>query len=504
MNLKIEYVKTSELREYENNAKLHPADQIEQIKKSIQQFGMNDPIAVWKDNVIIEGHGRLIACRELGIEELPVIRLDNLTDEQRRAYTLAHNKLTMNSDFDLGILADELDSIVDIDMEDFGFLDENRLMQDIELDEENNPDPETVEDVAPEVQSETTTQTGDIFILGNHRLMCGDSTNSDDIKTLMDGAVADMVFTDPPYGMKKENEGVLNDNLNYDDLLEFNKEWIPLTFNVLKDTGCWYCWGIDEPLMDIYSGILRPMKKANKIVVRNYITWAKHTAFGINSDLQLSYPKETEKCWFIMKGMDWNNNNAEFFNTKYERLLEYMQNEAEKAGIKPRDIAEVCGVQMYSHWFSKSQFHIIPEKHYKTLASHYEGCFERPYEELRTLLGDTNNPTDCLKPYFDNTTNNPVGDIGLTDVWRFPPTSNKEREGLNHATPKPIALCARGIHTSSRQGENVLDVFGGSGSTLIACEQLGRKCYMMELDPHYCDVIVKRWENLTGKKAVKL
>lgn len=135
MNLKIEYVNIDDLKTYENNAKLHPADQVEQIKKSIEQFGMNDPIAVWKDNVIIEGHGRLIACRELGISELPVIRLDSLTDEQRKAYTLVHNKLTMNSGFDFDVLADELDSITDIDMSDFGFLDMSDFFKDDEFEE---------------------------------------------------------------------------------------------------------------------------------------------------------------------------------------------------------------------------------------------------------------------------------------------------------------------------------------------------------------------------------
>lgn len=120
MALKIEYVSINELKSYENNAKLHPAEQIEQIKKSIEQFGMNDPIAIWKDNVIIEGHGRLIACLELGMEEVPVIRLDSLTDEQRRAYGLIHNKLTMNSGFDFDVLCEELESI-SYDMQEFGF-----------------------------------------------------------------------------------------------------------------------------------------------------------------------------------------------------------------------------------------------------------------------------------------------------------------------------------------------------------------------------------------------
>lgn len=121
MNLKIEYINIEDLKEYENNAKLHPQEQIEQIKKSITEFGMNDPIAIWKDNEIIEGHGRLLACKELGINEVPIIRLDHLTDEERKAYTLVHNKLTMNSDFDTDILNIELDNIININMEDFGF-----------------------------------------------------------------------------------------------------------------------------------------------------------------------------------------------------------------------------------------------------------------------------------------------------------------------------------------------------------------------------------------------
>lgn len=301
--------------------------------------------------------------------------------------------------------------------------------------------------------------------------------------------------------MKKESEGVLNDNLNYNELLEFNKQWIPVSFMFLKDTGCWYCWGIDEPLMDIYNEILKPMKKQNQIVIWNYITWAKHSAFGVNSALQLSYPKETEKCWFVMKGMAWNNNNAEYFNTKYERILDYMQTEAKKANLNGQKLKEICGCQMYSHWFSKSQFAIISAQHYEELQNAFPGCFTKPYEKLRTMIGESNNPTAKLKPYFDASSIEKDADIGLTDVWRFSITSNKEREGLGHATPKPIALCSRGIHASTKEGEKVLDLFGGSGSTLIACEQLKRKCFICELDPHYCDVIIQRWENFTGEKA---
>ena len=163
MNLKIEYVNIDELKTYENNAKLHPADQIEQIKKSIQEFGMNDPIAVWKDNVIIEGHGRLISCKELGISELPVVRLDNLTDEQRRAYTLAHNKLTMNSGFDIDILADELESITDIDMTDFGFADLSSFLNEDAYEEITDSDKAFKESISVVIPCESEMQAQDIF-----------------------------------------------------------------------------------------------------------------------------------------------------------------------------------------------------------------------------------------------------------------------------------------------------------------------------------------------------
>ena len=485
-------VSISDLIPYDNNPRKND-NAVPDVAESIKQCGDLDPIEIDENNVILAGHTRLMALMEQGFTETDVIRYTGLTEEQKKKYRILSNKTGEKALWDFDALAEELEGL-DFDDYDFGF--------DLDFDGHEEPT-EIVEDEAPE-EVETRCKIGDIWQLGNHRLICGDSTDPAVIDRLMDGAKADLVFTDPPYGMKKENEGVLNDNLNFDDLLDFNRQWIPLTFGALKDTGCWYCWGIDEPLMDIYSNILKPMKKENKIVIRNYITWAKHSAFGIGSDLQLSFPKETEKCWFVMKGMDWNNNNAEFFNTKFERVLDYMQSEAEKAKIQPKDIQRVCGVQMYSHWFTKSQFCILSREHYQELQRAYKGCFLKPYDDLRKMLGDSNNPTADLKPYFDAKAIDSVDDIGLTDVWRFPITSNKERAGLGHATPKPLALCSRAIHASSREGEIVLDVFGGSGSTLIACEQLNRKCYMCEVSEHYCSVILERWEQFTGQKAVKL
>ena len=495
VKLKVEYVPIESVKKYRNNAKLHPPEQIEQIKKSIEQFGMDDPIGIWKDE-IVEGHGRLIACKQLGYTEVPIIRLDHLTNEERKAYTLAHNKLTMNSDFDLDILQEELGNFDTIDMSDFGF--------DIDLD--LNEEQEIIEDEVPEVPEEPKAKLGDIYQLGNHRLMCGDSTSEEDVAKLMNGVKADMVFTDPPYGMKKENDGVANDNLNYDDLLEFNKKWIPITFNNLKDNGSWYCWGIDEPLMDIYSNILKPMQKQNKITFRNLITWNKSylkngntfNPFGASgSDNLRSYPTADEKCLFVQVGIQCLTLNADQYWEEYEPIRKYLYDERIKCGWDIPTMKTIAGHSDKSrdHWTSKSQWNLPTKDVYIKFQNwakeHNIEAFTKEYEKLREEY-------EKLRAYFTNADES-------NNVWNIEITKGQEKEDAGgHATPKPIELCSRAIKSSSRENENVLDVFGGSGSTLIACEQNNRNCYVMELEPKWVDVIIQRWENFTGKKAIKL
>ena len=180
LKLEITYMPLDQLTPYENNAKLHPKEQIEKIENSIKEFGMNDPIAICgKDNIIVEGHGRLLACRELGIKTVPVIRLDHLNDEQRRAYTLAHNQLTMDTGFDINILQNEIQNIT-LDMGDFGF----------DMEALNFEEPEKiVEDEVPEVEEHAESKLGEIYILGGHKLMCGDATKIEDIQKLVGGGV---------------------------------------------------------------------------------------------------------------------------------------------------------------------------------------------------------------------------------------------------------------------------------------------------------------------------
>lgn len=327
---------------------------------------------------------------------------------------------------------------------------------------------------------------------GVHRLICGDSTDAATIERLMDGVKADMVFTDPPYGMKKESKGVLNDNLNYDDLLDFNRKWIPLTFGALKDNGSWYCWGIDEPLMDIYSNILKPMAKENKITFRNLITWDKSNAQGQLSSGFMMYPIADEKCLFVVCGIQCLTLNADQYWEEYEPIRKYLYDERIKCGWDVPAMKTIAGHSDKSrdHWTSKSQFNLptkeIYEKFQKWAKEHSVKAFEKEYEQLRKEY-------EQLRAYFDNTHDN------MNNVWHFDRAGKDEREHTGgHATPKPIALCGRAIKSSSREGESVLDVFGGSGSTLIACEQLNRKCYMCELDPKYVDVIIQRYINFKG------
>lgn len=392
MELKIEYVDINSIKPYKNNAKQHPKEQIEQIKKSIEQFGMDDPIGIWKDE-IVEGHGRLIACKELGYTKVPIIRLDHLTDEERKAYTLAHNKLTMNSDFDIDILNAELDDILNIDMSDFGF------DIDLDMDEEQ----EIVEDEVPEVPEEPKAKIGDIYQLGNHRLMCGDSTKEEDVAKLMNGVKADMVFTDPPYGVSASGgrsqtkdklgmKAIANDELRKDDLTQFLSDFISVM--KYKDGASIYIcypWATQK---EFTEAILN-----NDLKIKNCIIWDKKV-FGLNG----------------FKG----------YRPQYEMI-----------------------------YF-------------------------------------------CCKEDFEW-----YGDKAQSNIWQISREINREEQG-NHPTPKPIELIAKALNNSSKQEDIILDVFGGSGSTLIACEQLNRKCYMMELDPHYIDVIIARWENFTGEKAIKL
>ena len=385
--LKVEYVDIDTIKPYKNNAKLHPKEQIEQIKKSIENFGMNDPIGIW-NNEIVEGHGRILACKELGYKQIPVIKLDHLTDEERKSYIIAHNKLTMNSDFDIDILRTELENLkeLDFDLELTGFNVD-------ELDDilgKNEEEVEIVEDDFDiETPEEPKAKLGDIYQLGSHFLMCGDSTNIDDVEKLMDGNKADMVFTDPPYGY------------NYQSNMRTKTE----KFDVLMN---------DDKILDFMT----PLKIVNDGFVFVCTTW-----------------KVLDK-WIPLFNEYYNLSNMIIWN---------------KGG---------GGIGDLKHTFS-TDYEIIL-------------CSNNKKEITGKRIGS---------------------------VWSI---GKDNANDYVHATQKPVKLSATAIKNVTKENNIVLDLFGGSGSTLIACEQLNRNCYMMELDPKYIDVIIQRWEQFTGKKAVLL
>jgi DNA modification methylase len=339
---------------------------------------------------------------------------------------------------------------------------------------------------------------GDLIEIGQHRLLCGDSTDSDQVARLMNGEKADVAHNDPPYGMKKENDGVLNDNLNYDDLLDFNHQWIPLQFSHLKENGSWYCWGIDEPLMDIYSNILKPYAKEGNLTFRNLLTWDKGNGQGQNSESTRSFATADEKCLFIMLGVQGFNTNKDNYFEGFESIREYLLTQRNKMGWSSSDIVEIIGKTSATHYFSKSQWNFPPREHYESIREAANSlAFHKTYDVLKGEYDVLKGEYYKTRAYFNNTHDN------MNNVWHFPRHKKDGSEG-GHATPKPIPLCERAIKSSCPDGGLVMDSFLGSGSTMVAAHQLGRKCYGMELDPKYCQVIVDRMQKLDPTLEIKI
>lgn len=386
--MKIELLSIEKLKPYEKNAKKHPKEQIEQIKNSILKFGNNDPIAVWGDNnIIVEGHGRYMALKQLGYKEVECIRLDHLTEEERKAYTLAHNKLTMNSDFDMDVLIAELEELqeTDFDLSLTGFeMDELDSLLNVEDDFEKEV---TEDDFNEELPEEPKAKLGDIYQLGKHRLMCGDSTNKDDVTKLIDGKKIDLVLTDPPYGISavKNNKvggGGWIKSLNY----------TPIKGDETTDTA-----------KKFYNACI-------ELGIENYIL------FGGNYFTDFLVPKA---CWIVWdKQINGNFADVELAWTSFDK-----------------------GAKLYK-WL-------------------WNGLCRKGERKI-------------------------------------------EGKSRVHPTQKPVGLIGEILKDFSANNDLILDCFGGSGTTLIACEQLNRTCYMMEYEPQYIDVIINRWETLTGQKAEKL
>jgi len=378
MSLSIDYVPTTDLLPYAMNSRIHSDDQVAQIAASIKEFGFTNPILIDDAAGIIAGHGRLMAAKRLNLTEVPTITLAGLTEAQKKAYVIADNKLALNAGWDTEALTAELRRLqeLDFDLDLIGF-DSDELAQLLEPEQVEGL---TDEDDVPDVPEMPVTVEGDIWVLGNHRLMCGDSTSIDAVDELMNGARADMVFTDPPYNVAFNGRSGKHDVIKNDDLTD--KE-----FQAFVDGFCHVIKGLAPRAYYVWCnwkfyGLLQ-----DRLLYNACIVWAKNV-FGMG----LGYRHQHEFCLFAGKVDEW------------------IKNES--------------------------------------------------------------------------------------DLWEI-----KKDTGYVHPTQKPVALSIRAFSNHVKL-LNVVDLFGGSGSTMIGAEQSGRNCYMMELDPKYCDVIIKRWQDYTGKKAV--
>lgn len=379
---KIIMMNTEKLKPYENNPRFNDKA-VDAVAKSIENFGFKVPIVVDKNNVIVTGHTRLKAAQKLGLAQVPVIVADDLTPEKIKAFRLADNKVSELADWDFSKLEAELAGL-EMDMTQFNF-----DMK--ELSKEFDKNKEVIEDdfdVDAELNNgeEPTVKRGEVWKLGNHYLMCGDSTNKNDVEKLINGEIVDLVFTDPPYGI-----------------------------NIVGDNG-----------------------KVGAENIAKTKVYSKVIADDTTETAQKAY--EILKT-FSDKLIIWGGNYFTDFLDFSDGWLIWDK----RCGMNSTDFAD--GEMAYC------SFH-TPVRIYRQL---WNGMIREGEHEERV-----------------------------------------------HPTQKPVKMLSEILQDFSKENDTVLDVFCGSGSTLIACEQLKRKCYTMELDPKYCDVIIKRWETLTGKQAVKL
>jgi DNA modification methylase len=395
--IQIERWPVERLIPYARNPRTHTDEQVAQIAASIAEFGWTNPVLVGADGVVIAGHARLMAARKLALAEVPVIVLDHLTEAQQRALVIADNKLALNAGWDEDMLRVEIDALreVDFDLDVLGFDDQE--IEALLADEPTEAAGNTDEDAAPEAPETAVTVPGDVWILGEHRLLCGDATQIEAVEKVLAGGLADMVFTDPPY------------NVNYGatmkDKLRGKKRKI--ANDNLGD-------GFEQFLSDVCTNLLAVTKGTIYICMSS-------------SELHTLYRAFTEAGGHWSTFLIWAKNTFTMGRSDYQRQYEPI---------------------LYG---------------WKEGSDHY-WCGAR--------------------------------DQG--DVWLVKkPVSNDL-----HPTMKPIELVERAVRNSSKTRDTVLDPFGGSGSTLIACEKAGRQARLIELEPRYCDVIVRRWEEFSGKKAV--
>jgi DNA modification methylase len=487
-------MKLSKLKGNPNNPRIIKDDKFKKLVKSINDFPKMmalRPIVVDENFIVQGGNMRLKALQEIGFKDIPdewVKQVKDLNEDEKKQFIIKDN--VGFGEWDWDDLANNWDAE---QLTEWGLDIPNFEAEVLEAEEDNYSIPDEIK---------TDIVLGDLFEIGEHRLLCGDSTDSDQVAKLMNGQKADMAHNDPPYGMKKEKDGVLNDNLNFNDLLKFNKDWITLQFTHLKENGSWYCWGIDEPLMDIYSEIIRPYIAEEKAVFRNFIKWEKaEYVQNMLAPSGRSYSPMGESCLFIMLGTQGFKNDLSNWYEGFEKFRSYYEIETKKANLSISKIVNLTNTSA-GHYFSRSQYSFPTKEHHQKIQLYCKengiDAFKKEYDAIKKEYDAIKKEWYNTRAYFDNTHEK------MGDVWHFDRTNNIERENTGgHSTPKPILLCERAIKSSSPKNSLILDFFLGSGSTMVASHQLNRKCYGMELSPEYCQVIVDRMLKLDPRLIVK-
>lgn len=415
---KIENVEVRKLVPYAKNTKIHGKKQLEKLKKSIEEFGFLTPCLIDKDFNIIAGHGRVMAAKELNIKKVPCVFVEGLSEQQRRAYILADNRLGELGEWDMDLVAQELNALTDdgfnIDLT--GFTIDDAIV-----------DGEAVSDIVDKSMEEymnqidlSITKVGQIWELGAHRLMVGDSTKIEQVLDLLGGGMVDLLVTDPPYNVdvkSANNLQIENDNLKDSEFETFLYNCFSNAAAVMKQGAAFYIWHADSN-----GYVFRKTVTDAGMEIKENLIWVKQHFSLCRQDYQWRH----EPCLY-----GWKPGAPHYFSEK-------------------RNISTIID----------------------SIDNLKDGTLE-DYQRFVEELKESSTVMLAQKPLVDDL----------------------------HPTMKPLELIEKQVKNSSREGENVLDLFGGSGTTLLVCEKLKRKCFMMEYDPRYADVIISRWEELTGKKA---
>lgn len=504
---RIERRPTDSLVPYARNSRTHSDEQISQIVESMKEWGFTMPVLVDEHGGIIAGHGRVLAAKRLEMAEVPVIVAAGWTEAQKRAYVIADNKLALNAEWDEDMLAAEMAALdkLGFQLDLIGF-DAEELLDLLAEDDGKGGKEKEEEQEPPPPPAVPTSRTGDVWKLGAHRVMCGDSINPADVAALMGGQLAQLLHADPPYGMGKEADGVANDNLRGDKLDEFQMGWWLAFRRHLADNAGAYVWGNAPDLWRLW--FKAGLGGSEPMTLRNEIVWDKKSIAGMASPELTQFPEASERCLYFQLGryVFQVNQTKDDYWPGWEPLRAWMCAERDKMGWKASDVKRIVGNQMYSHWFSKSQWVFVSDKDYAKLQAAANGAaFAREYSDLRAeyqqaravFRGEVLEPRGeefrAGRPYFDN-----AHEV-MRDVWEYPRVTGDERH--THATPKPVAMMERVMRSSLPPGGIGVEPFGGSGSTLMGAEKTGRICYTMELKPEYVDVIVTRWQNYSEEQA---